>query len=193
MVGADQAFKRLFAEGFLRQSCHVRDLHQKAEQLEEKIKEAEEKRDKARVQLETRVEASSSPVSGQKQADKAIPEREPESARERLQATVQEQQSLVLTLSAERQRIEAEKIAAEQTLNERLAELKLVPDIESLQEKSALGNSRDEPSAKLPANAVPIANAKKSGASKCSDILSRLQLGEQSQSDLDALRQCELR
>ena len=99
----------------------------------------------------------------------------------------------MLTLSEERQRIEAEKIAAEQTLNERLKSQKLAPDFAPLQGKSASGNNIDEPLAQLPANAVPLANAKKSAALKCSDILSRLQLGESSQSDLDALRQCELR
>jgi hypothetical protein len=193
MKGADQAFKTRFSEGVVQQSCLIRDLHQKAEQLVEKIKEAEGKRDKASEQLETRVEASSSLVSGQEHGAKAIPETKPQSERERLEATVQEQQSLMLTLSAERQRIEAEQIAAEQTLNERLKEQQLVPDFEPLQEKSASVSNIDEPSARLPANAVPLANAKKSAAAKCSDILSRLQLGESSQSDLTALRQCELR
>jgi hypothetical protein len=151
LKGADQAFERRFAEGFIQQSCLVRDLHQKAEQLEEKIKEVEEKRDKSR-----------------------------------------EQQSLMLTLSAERQRIEAEKIAAEQTLNERLKEQKLARDFELLQEKSASG-SIDEPSSQLPANAAPLANAKRLVALKCSNLLSRLQLGESDQSDHDALRHCKLR
>ena len=151
LKGADQAFERRFAEGFIQQSCLVRDLHQKADQLEEKIKEVEEKRDKSR-----------------------------------------EQQSLMLTLSAERQRIEAEKIAAEQTLNERLKEQKLARDFELLQEKSASGRI-DEPSSQLPANAVPLANAKKLVALKCSNLLSRLQLGESDQSDHDALRHCKLR
>jgi hypothetical protein len=99
----------------------------------------------------------------------------------------------VLTLSAERQRIEAEKIAAEQTLNERLKEQKLAHDFEPPPEKSASGNNIEEQPAQPPANAVPLANAKKSVALKCSDILMRLQLGESSQSDLDALRQCALR
>jgi hypothetical protein len=97
----------------------------------------------------------------------------------------------MLTLSAERQRIEADEAAAEQTLNERLKERKLAHDFEPLQEKSASGNTIDEPSAQLPANAVP--QAKKSVALNCSDILMRLQLGESSPSDLDALRQCALR
>ena len=193
LKGADQAFERRFAKGFIQQSCLVRDLHQKAEQLGEKIKEAEEKRDKSRDQLEARVEASSSPVSGQKQGDKATPETKSESERERLRATVQEQQSLMLTLSAERQRIEAEKIAAEQTLNERLKEQKLTHNCEPPQEKSASGNTIDEPSAQLPANAVPLANAKKSVALKCSNLLSRLELGKSDQSDHDALRRCKLR
>jgi serine/threonine protein kinase len=200
LKGAGQAFERRFAEGFIQQSCLVRDLHQKEEQLGEKIKEAEEKRDKARVQLEARVEAPRveappSQVSGQKQGNEDRPETKSasESERERLKATVQEQQSLMLTLSAERQRIEAEKIAAEQTLNERLKEQKLAHDLEPPPEKSASGNTIDEPSAQLPANAVPLANAKKSVALKCSDILMRLQLGESDQSDLDALRQCALR
>jgi hypothetical protein len=193
LKGADQAFEKSFAEGFIRQSCLVRDPRQKAEQLGEKIKEAEEKRDKSREQLETRVETSSSPVSGQKQGNKATPVTESESERERLKATVQEQQSLMLTLSAERQRIEAEKIAAEQTLNERLKERKLAHDCEPLQEKRASGNNIDEPSAQPPAHAGPLASVKKSVALKCSDILSRLQLGESSRSDLDALRQCKLR
>jgi hypothetical protein len=109
-----------------------------------KLKEAEEKQDKSREQLETRAEASSSPISGQKQGNKATPVTESESERERLKATVHEQQSLMLTLSAERQRIEAEKIAAEQTLNERLKEQKLTHDCEPLQEKSALGNNIDK-------------------------------------------------
>jgi hypothetical protein len=152
LKGADQAFKRRFTEGFIQQSCLVRDLHQKAKQLEEKIKEAEEKRDKSR-----------------------------------------EQQSLMLTLSAERQRIEAEKIAAEQTLNERLKKQKLAHDFELLQEKSASGDTIDEPSAQLPANAIPLANAKKLVALQCSNLLSRLQLGESDQSDHNALRRCKLR
>jgi hypothetical protein len=99
----------------------------------------------------------------------------------------------MLTLSAERQRIEADEAAAEQTLNERLKEQKLAHDFELLQEKSASANTIDEPSAQLPANAIPQANAKKSVALNCSDILMRLQLGESSPSDLDALRQCALR
>jgi hypothetical protein len=193
LKGADQAFERRFAEGFIQQSCLVRDLHQKAEQLGEKIKEAEEKRDKAKEQLEARVEAPPSPVSGQKQGNEVRPETKSEPERERLKATVQEQQSLMRTLSAERQRIDAEKIAAEQTFNERLKEQKLAQDFEPLQEKGASGDTIDKPSAQLPANAVPLANAKKSVALKCSDILMRLQLGESSQSDLDALRQCALR
>ena len=193
LKGADQAFERRFAEGFIQQSCLVRDLHQKAEQLEEKIKEAEEKRDKAREQLEARVEPPPSPVPSQIQGNEVKPETKPESERERLKATVQEQQSLMLTLSAERRRIDADKIAAEQTLNERLKEQKLVRGFEPLQEKSASGDNIDKSSAQLPANPAPLANAKKSVALKCSDILMRLQLGESSQSDLDALRQCALR
>ena len=193
LKGADQAFERRFAEGFIQQSCLVRDLHQKAEQLEEKIKEAEEKRDKAREQLEARLEPPPSPVPSQIQGNEVKPETKPESERERLKATVQEQQSLMLTLSAERQRIDADKIAAEQTLNERLKEQKLARGFEPQQEKSASGNDIDKPSAQLPANPAPLANAKKSVALKCSDILMRLQLGESSQSDLDALRQCALR
>ena len=193
MKGADEAFKKLFAEGFIRQSCLVRDLHQKAEQLGQKIKEAEEKRDKAKEQLETRAEASSPRVAGQKQDKKARPETEPESERKRLKAAMQEQQSLMLTLSVERKRIEAEKTAAEQTLNERLKGLKVARDFEPLQEKDTPGDTIDKPPAQRPANAIPLANAKKSGASKCSDILSRLQLGDYNQSDLNALRQCELR
>jgi len=193
LKGADQAFERRFAEGFIQQSCLVRDLHQKAEQLGEKIKEAEEKRNKAREQLAARVESPRSPISDQKQGNEVRPETKSESERERLKATVQEQQSLMLTLSAERQRIEADEAAAEQTLNERLKEQKLAHDFEPLQEKSASGNTIDEPSAQPPANAVPQANAKKSVALKCSDILMRLQLGESSPSDLDALRQCALR
>ncbi|MGB7914122.1 MAG: hypothetical protein WCF79_02320, partial [Rhodomicrobium sp.] len=193
LKGADQAFERRFAEGFIQQSCLVRDLHQKAERLEEKIKEAEEKRDKAREQLEARVDSPPSPVPGQIQGNEVKPETKPESERERLKATVQEQQSLMLTLSAERQRIDADKIAAEQTLNERLKEQKLARGFEPLQEKSASGDNIDKSSAQLPANPAPLANAKKSVALKCSDILMRLQLGESSQSDLDALRQCALR
>jgi serine/threonine protein kinase len=193
MHGADQAFTKIFAEGFLRQSCLVRDLHQKAEQLGDKIKEAEEKRDKAREQLEIRAEVSSSRDSGQKQDNKAMPEKESQPKQDRLEETVQENQSLVRTLSAERKRIEAETIAAEQTLNERLKEQKLVPKFEPTREKSASSNNIDESSAQLPANAIPLANARKSGVSKCADILSRLQLGEFSQSDLNALKQCELR
>jgi hypothetical protein len=152
LKGADQAFEWRFAAGFIQQSCLVRDLHQKAEQLREKIREAEEKRDKSR-----------------------------------------EQGSLMLTLSAERQRIEAEKIAAEQTLNERLKEQKLAHDLELLQEKSASGNNIDGPSARAPANAVPPANVKKLVALKCSNLLSRLQLGESDELDHDALRHCKLR
>jgi hypothetical protein len=196
MGGADEAFKKLFAEGFIRQSCLVRDLHQKAEQLGQKIKEAEEKRDKAKEQLETRAEASSPRVASQKQDKKPGPETESASERKRLEATMQEQQSLMLTLSAERKRIEAEKIAAAQKLNERLKELKLARDFEPLQEKNTPentpGDTIDKP-AQLPADAIPLANAKKTGASKCADILSRLQLGDYNQSDLNALRQCELR
>jgi serine/threonine protein kinase len=191
LKGAGQAFERRFAEGFIQQSCLVRDLHQKAEQLGEKIKEAEEKRDKAKEQLEARAETPPSHVSGQKHDNEVRPEAKPEPERERLKAAVLEQQSLMRTLSAERQRIEAEKIAAEQTLNERLKEQKLAHDFEPVQEKSASGNTIDEPSAQLPANVVP--RAKKSVALKCSDILMRLQLGESSPSDLDALRQCALR
>jgi hypothetical protein len=191
LKGADQAFERRFAEGFIQQSCLVRDLHQKAEQLGEKIKEAEVKRNKAREQLEARVESPPSPISDQKQGNEVRPETKSESERERLKATLQEQQSLMLTLSAERQRIEADEAAAEQTLNERLKEQKLAHDFKPLQEKSASGNTIDEPSAQLPANAVP--QAKKSVALNCSDILMRLQLGESSPSDLDALRQCALR
>ena len=99
----------------------------------------------------------------------------------------------MLTLSAERQRIDADKIAAEQTLNERLKEQKLTHNCEPLQEKSASGDNIDKSSAQLPANAVPLANAKKSVALKCSNLLSRLQLGESDQSDHDALRRCKLR
>jgi hypothetical protein len=192
LEGAGLAFERRFAEGFIQQSCLVRDLHQKAEQLGEKIKEAEEKRDKSREQLEARVEAPPSPASG---GNKATPETKSESERERLKATVQEQQSLMRTLSAERQRIDAEKIAAEQTLNERLKEQKLAHThaCKPLQEKSASGNNIDEPSAQLPANAVPLANAKKLVALKCSNLLSRLELGESDQSDHDALRRCKFR
>jgi hypothetical protein len=188
MGGADESFKKLFAEGFIRQSCLVRDLHQKAEQLGQKIKEAEEKRDKAKEQMETRAEASSPRVASQKQDKKAGPETESASERKRLEATMQEQQSLMLTLSAERKRIEAEKIAAAQKLNERLKELKLARGFENTP-----GDTIDKPPAQLPADAIPLANAKKSGASKCADILSRLQLGDYNQSDLNALRQCELR
>jgi hypothetical protein len=101
---------------------------------------------------------------------------------------MQEQQSLMLTLSAERKRIEAEKIAAAQKLNERLKELKLARGFENTP-----GDTIDKPPAQPPANAIPLANAKKPGASKCADILSRLQLGDYNQSDLNALRQCELR
>ena len=195
LEGAGLAFERRFAEGFIQQSCLVRDLHQKAEQLGEKIKEAEEKRDKAKEQLEARVDAPPppSPVSGQKQGNEVRSETKSEPERERLKATVQEQQSLMRTLSAERQRIETEKIAAEQTLNERLKEQKLAHACKPLQEKSASGNNIDEPSAQLPANPVPLANAKKLVALKCSILLARLELGESDQSDHDALRRCKFR
>ena len=69
----------------------------------------------------------------------------------------------------------------------------LPANFEPLQQKSASGNNIDEPSAQPPAHAGPLASVKKSVALKCSDILSRLQLGESSRSDLDALRQCKLR
>ena len=74
----------------------ISDLHQKAEQLEEKIKEAEEKRDTARDRAETRVEASSSRIGGEKQGNEAKPETKSESQQERLEATAQKQQKLVI-------------------------------------------------------------------------------------------------
>ena len=74
---------------------------------------------------------------------------------------------MMLTLSAERQRIEAEKIAAEQTLNERLKEQKLARDFELLQEKSASAEIDQPSSRKPPVNAVPLGNAKKLVALKC--------------------------
>jgi hypothetical protein len=84
-------------------------------------------------------------------------------------------------------------MAAEKTLNERLKEQKLTHKCEPLQEKSASGDNIDKPSSQLPANAVPLANAKKLAALQCSNLLSRLELGESDQSDHDALRRCKLR
>src|SRR5208337_3755450 len=92
LKSADQALQRLLAAGFLRQPCPIGDLHQKGEQLG--VKEAEEKRDTARDRAETRVEASSS--AGEKQGNEAKPETKSESQRERLEATAQKQQKLVI-------------------------------------------------------------------------------------------------
>jgi formylglycine-generating enzyme required for sulfatase activity len=95
MASADQALKRRLAEGFL-QSCPISDLHQKPKQIEKKIKEAEEKPDTARARMETGVEASSSRVSRQKQSNEVRPEPKSDSQRERLEPTVQKQQSLAI-------------------------------------------------------------------------------------------------
>lgn len=188
--GAGQAFNRLIAEGFLRQSCHIRDLHQQAEHLGEKIKEAEAKRDNAQAELETRPQTPPAVLSP-KQDDQALPKPDlapPE--RERLVAAVEAQQSLLRSFSEERRRIESEERAAEQTLSERLKERKVFAG--PLQAPSAMAN-RDDAQLAMPPTVAPLASAKKPAALKCSDVLSRLQLGEQSEADLIALKHCELR
>lgn len=188
---SDLAEKALFLQEFAQRERAIKELNQRAEQLETKIKEAQKRRDEAKEQLASRAEASSPPPSvGKNDSNKVEPELS-KSERERLAATVQEQQSLVLTFSAERQRIEAEKKAAEQTSNERLQTQTWVPDAGPPQEKSASGNMTGAAFPQMPPYAGPLANAQKTAASKCADILARLQLGEQSQSDLNALKQCE--
>ncbi len=187
---SDLAERARFLQEFAQREGVIKELNQKAEQLETKIKEAQKKRDQAKEQLASRAEASSPPPSDKNDSNKVEPESS-KSERERLAATVQEQQSLVLTLSAERQRIEAEKKAAEQTSNERLQTQTWVPDTGPPQEKSASGNMTGAVFPQMPPHAGPPANAQKTAASKCADILARLQLGEQSQSDLNALKQCE--
>ena len=88
--GADQAFNKLLAEG-------LRDLPQKTEQPREKIKEAEEKRDKAGEESQTLVEASAPRVSGQKQGNEIkLPETKPEPQREQIETTMQKPKSLVI-------------------------------------------------------------------------------------------------
>ena len=67
--------------------------------------------------------------------------------------------------------------AAQQTLNERLKSRSWLVALNRCR-KSALGDTIDKPSARLPANPAPSANAKKSVALNVSDILMRLQLGE---------------
>jgi formylglycine-generating enzyme required for sulfatase activity len=91
---ADQALRKHFAEGFL-QSCPSSNLHQNAEQLERKKKEAEEKRDTERERREAGLEASSSRA-GQKPSNEVRPEMKLEAQRERLEPTVQKQKSLVI-------------------------------------------------------------------------------------------------
>ncbi len=88
--GADEAFKRRFAEEVVQQPCSP----QKTEQPGEKIKEAEEKRDKARDRQESSAEASSPRVSSQNQGDKAVPDTKP-SKPERMEAMAPMQQGQV--------------------------------------------------------------------------------------------------
>jgi formylglycine-generating enzyme required for sulfatase activity len=94
MESADQTLRKHLAEGFF-QLCSDGNLHQKAEQLEKKKKEAEEKQDTARERLEAGLETPSSRVSGQKQSNNLRQETESESQRERLD-TVRKQKTLVI-------------------------------------------------------------------------------------------------
>ncbi len=96
LKSADQALQRLLAEGYLRQSCPDGDLRQEAEHLEKRVKEAEEKRDTARERAEARVETPLPRIAGEKQGKEAKLETKSDSQRERLEATAQKQQRLVV-------------------------------------------------------------------------------------------------
>jgi len=90
---ADHLLRKHLAEGFF-QSCPGSSLHQKAEQLDKK--EAQEKRDTAKEPLEAGLEAPSSRISSQKQSNNLRQQTESEPHRERLEATVQKQKSLLI-------------------------------------------------------------------------------------------------
>lgn len=165
--------ERLLAESTERERV-IRELSSRAEALGEKIKQAEEKRLKATEEFEKRAQISSQQASNTEQSKQAAAA-QAKTERERLAAAVHEQENLVLTLSAERQRIEAERRAAEQASNERL------------KAHASLGKV-DEPVSQLPANAATSPTPNIAAPMKCTDILARLQLGDQSQSDLDALK-----
>jgi hypothetical protein len=167
----------------------IRELSSRAEQLGEQIKQAEEKRLEAVEKLESREQIPSQVKT--EQATKAEAEAHSKSQRERLAAAVHEQENLVLTLSAERQRIEAERKAAERASDGRLKIQKWTPDPVPLRERKASLDKVDRPPLQPPSNTALAGNIDHPPALKCADIISRLQLGEQTQSDLNALKQCE--
>ena len=169
-------------ERFIQESAEreklIRELDGRAQALSAKIKEAEEKRLEAKAELETKARNPAQETTTNAKA-------EARSERERLAATVHEQENLVQTLSAERQRIEAERKASEERLRTE------PPAPSPPEDKSASLSGGNEPASQPPPIAPRPRNATKYPAVKCSDIIARLQLGDQTEPDLNALKQCQ--
>ncbi len=178
-------------ESLLRESAsreqRIRELSAQANLLGDKIKQAEEKRKQAVDALEKQTQAPAGESKSAAAQNLAEPQNEPQAGKEKLAAAVKEQSDLVLTLSEEKQRIEAERKAAERAAEERLKTHNLAQEWEK---KASLGKIANLPFQPAQMALPPPRHINRTSASRCSDIISRLQLGEQSQSDLDALKQC---
>jgi uncharacterized caspase-like protein len=163
----------------------IGELTARAKMLGEKIAEAEMQRQKAVADLEHGAAAAP-----EKQAEMRLgaaeSERGSKAEQNRLAMAVKEQENLVLTLSAERQRLEAEKKAAEEKLKERL---------------DVSGSNRTGPASVFESQALITRMHKPPAASvdaapstriiqRCADIVSHLQVGEPSQAELDELKHC---
>ena len=165
----------------------IRELSLRTEQLGEKIKQAEDNRLKGIKELELEKERQVA-----SQAPKREETRKAEAeANERLAAAVHEQETRVLTLSAERQRIEEERKITERASQERLKTHNWALDPNQVTERNTLNGRVDDTSFPQPASAAPLPRSSRIAAPKCAEIISRLQLGEQTQSELDALKQCQ--
>jgi uncharacterized caspase-like protein len=165
----------------------IRELSLRAEQLGEKIRQAEDNRVKAIKDLELEKERQVTSVAPRKEE---IKKGEAE-ASERLAAAVHEQETVVLTLSAERQRIEEKRKSAERASEERLRSQNLLLDRNQDKERNASLGKMDEAAFPQPSTNALSNRTSRIAVPKCGEIIARLQLGEQTQSDLDALKQCQ--
>jgi uncharacterized caspase-like protein len=180
---------------FMRESAEreqiIRELSLKAEQLGEQIRQAEEKRLRAMQELEVKTQSASQNASREETDDKAKSEANAKKERERLAAEARDQQSIVLTLSEERRRIDAERKTAELAVEQRLKAQSMPEEpAKAREKKAALDKKREEPKADPPRAPAVTPPAEKNRAPRCADVMARLQLGETTQADLEAIKQC---
>jgi uncharacterized caspase-like protein len=179
---------------FVRESAEreqlILELKLKADQLGEQIKQADEKRLRAIKELEAKAQTQNLNGSEVKKTGDANAEINSKTERERLAAEARDQQTIVLTLAEEQRRIEAERNAAELARAQRVKAQSVTEGPAQTREKKAALGKGEEPGGQTPRASSPASPPDKAKPPRCADIISRLQLGEQTEADLEALKQC---